>query len=144
MNFNSPARVFSPSTRIIFFGRNYFLIYELFSRLADTKTREPSCWKKNTSHRVFCYVASLGASFSGHNYVQLQFHKSMIYSYGLHFYSIRYSFAFTHTKNISIIASFFITFFLTSNKTWREIFVFSCLKPYKNTSKVIFLLIHEP
>jgi hypothetical protein len=25
----------------------------------------------------------------GHNYVQLQFHKSMIYSYGLHFYSIR-------------------------------------------------------
>lgn len=29
--------------------------------------------------------------FRCHNYVQLQFHKSMIYSYGLHFYSIRFA-----------------------------------------------------
>lgn len=61
----------------------------------------------------FCII------FCCHNYVQLQFHKSMIYSYGLHFYSIRLP---LHTQNIAFIAkSFGFIFFFIGHEIFFDI-----------------------
>jgi hypothetical protein len=47
----------------------------------------------NIVQNLFCCASWKNSNFFRwsplDNYVQLQFHKSMIYSYGLHFYSIR-------------------------------------------------------
>lgn len=62
-----------------------------FGSGSDWPTRKkPSEYNENRSKFVLLRASwnSFFLSFC-HNYVQLQFHKSMIYSYGLHFYSIR-------------------------------------------------------
>lgn len=103
-----------------FFGRNYFLMYEHFflffllsardwPKIGEKKTGKSSEFNEKRSKFVllrgscnsflfpFLYLSlsSTQFFFSCHNYVQLQFHKSMIYSYGLHFYSIPFA---LHTK----------------------------------------------
>lgn len=99
MNFNSLSDAsFFPRPRIIHFcfGRNYFLMYEFF-RLANTEKMNlvdiMNIAENKNSWMLFCCLLQTLFRFSFffccHNYVQLQFHKSMIYSYGLHFYSIR-------------------------------------------------------
>lgn len=137
MNFNS---LFFSSARIIFFGRNYFLMYEFFSALFDWPTRKIKTQRiaEKKVRRISFGCASSNLVFR-HNYVQLQFHKSMIYSFGLHFYSIRLPYTQKSCNNRGIL--FFVAIFLTPLKReMRSLFKLYAKLLQGHVSKAIFYL----
>lgn len=99
----------------IFFDRNYFLMYDsIFFRCSDWPTwKKPSEYNEYRSKFVLLRLLkkssffSFGASLD--NYVQLQFHKSMIYSYGLHFYSIRMPYRAKNCNSFMMRRGFLVT-----------------------------------